>query len=92
MKPTVILRIDEAGNHCAFFTGDVDVFWVDESCPKDRVFKSSNQVEPDEIKRLLGNDTVGFTGDGSAASIRAKRAEAFMNSERFLNVVPDKKR
>lgn len=54
---------------------------VDDRCPEDRVFRCRDEDRADEIAALLGNDVVGFTGDGSWAE-NATKAEVLKHHAR----------
>lgn len=92
MKPKVVIEIDTNGNHSVAFCGDVDVYWIDENCPSDRVFKSSNKVDEKIVATALGEAVIGFTGDGSAADARVKKVEAQIEGRPHLEVVPTNKK
>ena len=70
MKPIVAIGIDKDGEYSVAFSGEVDVYWIDERTPSDRVFKSSNQVERKVIQAALGESVIGFIGDGSQGEVR----------------------
>jgi len=66
-KPKVAVGIDVNGEMTVSFCGDVDVYWIDERTPNDRVFKSSNQISEKLMAIALDSKVIGFTGDGSEA-------------------------
>jgi hypothetical protein len=73
-RTRVVVQIDERGDQFYYADGDVDLLVIDERCPRDRVFASSNhQVPPAVIDELIGNDRIGRWGDmpGTEAAILA---------------------
>ena len=86
--PICVIHKDQDGNQSLYFTEGVLAFWVEETCPDDRVFQSSLQLTHEQIVGLIGTDSViGKSGDGSAAEVRALRAVAEFEGKRHLTDV-----
>lgn len=83
MTPKVVLYAAENGNVTVYFDEGVQVFWVDDRAPQDRVYEMSQRDVPDG----LVDGPVGRAGDGSPAEARAFRAVAEHCGERHLKPV-----
>ena len=89
--PICVIHKDEDGNQSLYFTKGVLAFWVEETCPDDRVFQSSLQMTHNEIVALIGpQSNIGRSGDGSPAEARAHAAVAEIEGRKHLSVITPK--
>lgn len=76
--PTVVFYTDEHGNISSYANGDVEVLWVSDLTPGDRIYRA----DPDPIPKGMIDGPIGSSFDGSPAMIRLERGikEAFGES------------
>lgn len=79
----VVFHIGEDGRQQVFADSDVEVIFVDENCPRDRVYRAS----PDAIPNAMIGGTIGHAGDGTPMDIRAKVFSAEMDGKPHLSVI-----
>lgn len=78
----IVLHIAEDGSYdLRVWGGDrVQVLWIDDRAPGDRVYcQTSREHDADDLRKLLGGDTIGHAGDGylDDQTIQAIRAMAW---------------
>ena len=91
-KAFVVLHIAEDGSYDLKVWGDdsVQVLWVDERSPNDRVYCQTHR-EPDaaDLKALIGDSPIGHGGDGKldVGQVQAIRAMAWRMDGNRLGVL-----
>lgn len=83
MTARVVIHIDENGSQRVFSDGDVEVFFVDEGCPRDRVYRASPNPVPDGM--IYG--CIGHMDDGTPMDLRAKVFAAELSGASHLSLV-----
>lgn len=75
--PRVVIRFDERGEmNVVSDGGEVDLLFIDERCPRDRVYLHGSHSVPDGvIDALIDGCRIGRLGDmpGAEAAVRAFR-------------------
>lgn len=79
----VMIHSDEDGMIFVYADTDVEVYWVDERTPEDRIYRMDPGLIPEGA--LTGD--VGHKNDGSAASIKAVRLGRAMDGLPGLEVI-----
>lgn len=72
------MRLSEDGFPTLHAFGDaVRVLYIDERCPRDRVYLLQERGTPDELKALLGDDKIGHRDDGMLDENKVQAIKAF---------------
>ncbi len=66
--PRVVVHIDKNGQFSYYTEPGVELLFVDERAPDDRVYKWSETTTTAEVERILGDDPVGHRFDDSDAA------------------------
>ena len=89
-RPAVVLHYDGTGGPQMIWSGEVDVFCVDERCPGDRVYRyTAGAKARDEIAALIGDSEIGSLGDRPAAEQAIRAALAKHQGKRLELVTGD---
>jgi hypothetical protein len=67
--PRVIVHIDEDGQFSYYTEAGVELLFVDERAPDDRVYKWSGTATTAEVESILSDDPAGHRFDDSEAAI-----------------------
>lgn len=73
-KPRVVIRFENGWWTVHSDRGEVEILYIDEGCPRDRVYLySDHRAEDGEIDAMIGTSRIGKKGDmpGTEAAIRA---------------------
>lgn len=62
MDPKVVIHQDESGEIAVVFGSGVEVFWVDERQPQDRVFQMSASSDQ-AVENILSDSPIGSASD-----------------------------
>lgn len=78
----VVLHIAEDGSYDlkAWGAERVQILWVDDRAPGDRVYcQTTREANGEDLRKLLGGDTIGHAGDGylDEQTVQAIRAMAW---------------
>ena len=85
MKNRVVIYRSEDGMQTVFSDAGIEVYWVDETAPNDRIY----QMNPDPIPTNLISGTIGHAKDGSAAMIKAERFARSISGRQPFDVITE---
>ena len=86
MKPRIVIHYDEAGEMSVHADAGIDVFYVDENVPRDRIYRANPEPIPDDM--LTG--PIGHRADGSPAAYAAHIAAEEIEEQEQGAVKPKK--
>lgn len=82
-KQRVVVHFDETGFIRTYADDGAEIYWVDERCPNDRVYRATPDAIPDD---MLGG-SIGFAGDRSASEIKAVKLVKELKGEEPFPVI-----
>ena len=85
----VIIHIDLEGNVTTMHGDGVEVLWVDERCPSDRVYRSRGADTEAELDAVLADSPVGHADDGKLNAARNHYLASLAHGRSHLTVVDD---
>lgn len=81
----IVLHIAEDGSYDlrAWGAQRVQILWIDDRAPDDRVYcQTSREADAEDLRKLIGGDAIGHAGDGylDEQTIQAIRAMSWRMS------------
>ena len=69
-KNCVVIILSADGEYEFLMTGNgFEVYFIDEGCPKDRIYKCDKKHSFEIIEKLIGNNDIGHSKDRKQKSI-----------------------